>query len=251
MSASVMLVTGGSRGIGAATAHLAAAAGYRVVVNYAANSAAADMVVGDIIADGGQAFAIGADVSDEEAVLAMFEQIDVRYGRLDGLVNNAGVVDDAERLEDMSMDRLRRMFEINVFGTMLCAREAVKRMSSAHGGRGGTIVNLSSASVTLGSPSQFIDYASSKGAVETFTMALAKEVVGEKIRVNAVRPGIIDTEIHASGGDPDRVARLGSSLPMGRAGTAQEVASAIIWLSSDVSSYTTGAVVDVSGGRAV
>ncbi|MEI2385590.1 SDR family oxidoreductase [Breoghania sp. JC706] len=251
MSAPVMLVTGGSRGIGAATARLAGEYGYHVVVNYMSDAAAAELVVADIVADGGKAYAVRADISDENAILAMYEELDRRCGRLDVLVNNAGVVDEAARLEDMTAERLHRMFDVNVIGSMLCAREAVARMSAGHGGRGGAIVNVSSAAARIGSPAQYIDYAVAKGAIDTFTMALAKEVVEDRIRVNAVRPGIIDTEIHASGGDPDRVARLGSSLPMGRAGTADEVARAILWLASDAASYTTGAVVDVSGGRAI
>ena len=251
MSAPVMLVTGGSRGIGAATARLAGECGYHVVVNYMSDAAAAELVVADIVADGGKAYAVRADISGENAILAMYEELDRRCGRLDVLVNNAGIVDEAARLEDMTAERLHRMFDVNVIGSMLCAREAVTRMSARHGGRGGAIVNVSSASARIGSPAQYIDYAAAKGAIDTFTMALAKEVVADRIRVNAVRPGIIDTEIHASGGDPDRVARLGSSLPMGRAGTADEVARAILWLASDAASYTTGAVVDVSGGRAI
>ncbi|PTW62951.1 glucose 1-dehydrogenase [Breoghania corrubedonensis] len=251
MSAPVMLVTGGSRGIGAATARLAAECGYHVVVNYMSDAAAAEFVVGDIIADGGKAYAVRADISDENAILAMYDELDGRLGRLDVLVNNAGIVDEVARLEDMSAERLHRMFDVNVIGSMLCAREAVSRMSVNHGGRGGAIVNVSSASARIGSPAQYIDYAAAKGAIDTFTMALAKEVVADRIRVNAVRPGIIDTDIHASGGDPDRVARVGASLPMGRAGTADEVARAILWLASDAASYTTGAVVDVSGGRAI
>ena len=246
-----MLVTGASRGIGAATARLAGECGYRVLVNYANDAAAAELVVTDITADGGEAFALRADIADEDAVLAMYGELDDRFGRLDVLVNNAGVVDAAERLEDMTAERLHRMFDINVIGSMLCAREAVRRMTPDNGGAGGAIVNLSSASARIGSPAQYIDYAAAKGAIDTFTMALAKEVAGDRIRVNAVRPGIIDTEIHASGGDPDRVARLGAGLPMGRAGTAEEVARAILWLASDAASYTTGAVIDVSGGRAV
>ena len=251
MTAPVMLVTGGSRGIGAATARLAGECGYNVVVNYMSDAAAAELVVADIVADGGKAYAVRADISDENAILAMYEELDRRCGRLDVLVNNAGIVDEAARLEDMTAERLHRMFDVNVIGSMLCAREAVTRMSAHHGGRGGAIVNISSTAARIGSPAQYIDYAAAKGAIDTFTMALAKEVVADRIRVNAVRPGIIDTEIHASGGDPDRVRRLGSSLPMGRAGTAEEVARAILWLASDAASYTTGAVVDVSGGRAI
>ena len=251
MAEGVLIVTGGSRGIGAATARLGARIGYTVVVNYASNADAADAVVGEIEAAGGKAIAVQARIEAEaDVMMRLFEAAD-GLGRLTGLVNNAGVVDVAERVDEMSFDRLRRMFDVNVLGSILCAREAVKRMSTRHGGKGGGIVNVSSASARLGSPTQYVDYAAAKGAIESFTIGLGKEVADEGVRVNAVRPGIIDTEIHASGGAPDRVAQLAASLPMHRAGSAAEVAAAILWLLSDASSYTTAATIDVSGGRAV
>ena len=245
----VLLVTGGSRGIGAAVALLAAKQGYAVAVNFNGNQAAADGVVRQIRDGGGTAICVQADVSDEAAVLAMFARIDAELGRLTALVNNAGVVDMPSRVDAMSVARLRRMFDINVLGSFICAREAVLRMSTRHGGTGGCIVNLSSAAARLGSPGQYVDYAAAKGAIDTFTMGLAKEVAAEGIRVNAVRPGIIDTDIHASGGIPDRVAQMTPLVPMQRAGTAHEVAEAVVWLLSNASSYTTGSVVDVTGGR--
>ena len=245
----VVLVTGGSRGIGAATALLAARRGYAVAVNYGSRAAAAESVVAQIRAAGGRALAVQADVAQEDQVLAMFAQIDAQLGRLTALVNNAGVVDVSARVEDMSAARFRRMFDINVFGTFLCAREAVRRMGRRHGGRGGAIVNLSSAASRLGSPGQYVDYAAAKGAVDVFTVGLAKEVAADGIRVNAVRPGLIQTEIHASGGLPDRVRDLAHEVPMRRGGTAEEVAQLIVWLLSEEASYTTMALVDVSGGR--
>ncbi len=245
----VVLVTGGSRGIGAATALLAATGGYAVAVNYVSQPAAADAVVGRIRAAGGEALAVPGDVAREDDVLRLFETVDAKLGRLTALVNNAGVVDVSARLEDMSFARLKRMFDINVLGSMLCAREAVKRMSTRHGGAGGAIVNVSSAASRLGSPGQYLDYAAAKGAVDAFTIGLAKEVAGEGIRVNAVRPGLIATDIHASGGLPDRVRDLAHLVPMGRGGTAQEVAQAIVWLLSPAASYTTMSLLDVSGGR--
>ena len=249
MSDKVLLVTGGSRGIGAATARLAAANGWAVAVNYTAHSLAADEVVRAIRAAGGQAIAVQADVADEAQVLKMFAHIDAKLGRLTGLVNNAGVVDHAQRVEDMSVARWRRMFDINVIGSMLCAREAVRRMAPRHGGAGGAIVNVSSAAARLGSPGEYVDYAAAKGAIDAFTIGLAKEVAADGIRVNAVRPGLIETEIHASGGRPDRVAALQHQVPMQRGGTAEEVAQTILWLLSDAASYTTMSLVDVSGGR--
>ena len=245
----VLLVTGASRGIGAATALLAARRGYAVAVNYTANAKAADDVVARIRADGGQAIAVQADVAQEEQVLAMFKAVDQELGRLTALVNNAGVVDVAARLDEMSLARLKRMFDINVIGSLLCAREAVRRMSTRHGGAGGAIVNVSSAAARLGSPSQYLDYAAAKGAIDAFTLGLAKEVAAEGIRVNAVRPGLIETDIHASGGIPDRVRQLAHQVPMQRGGTADEVAEAIVWLLSPQASYTTMSLVDVSGGR--
>ena len=245
----VLLITGGSRGIGAATALLAASQGYAVAVNYTANSLAADEVVRQIRAGGGTAITVQADVAIESDVLAMFNKVDARLGRLAALVNNAGVVDVASRVDAMSLERLQRMFAINVFGSFLCAREAVKRMSTRYGGEGGSIVNVSSAAARLGAPGQYVDYAAAKGAMDTFTIGLAKEVALEGIRVNAVRPGIIDTEIHASGGLPHRARDLAPQVPMQRAGTALEVAEAIVWLLGVNSSYTTGTLLDVTGGR--
>ena len=245
----VVLITGGSRGIGAATALLAARQGYAVAVNYTANSLAADEVVRLIRADGGQAITVQADVAREADVLAMFEKVDAKFGRLTALVNNAGVVDQTSRVDAMSMARLQRMFEVNVFGSFLCAREAVKRMSTRYGGGGGGIVNVSSAAAKLGAPGQYVDYAAAKGAIDSFTIGLAKEVALEGIRVNAVRPGIIETDIHASGGLPNRAREMAPLVPMQRAGTAHEVAEAIVWLLSNQSSYSTGVLVDVTGGR--
>ncbi len=245
----VLLVTGGGRGIGAATARLAASQGWAVAVNYTANSLAADEVVRGIRELGGTAITVQADVADEAQVLAMFQKIDAKLGRLTGLVNNAGVVDVSARVDEMSVARWRRMFDINVIGSMLCAREAVRRMSTKHGGEGGSIVNVSSAASRLGSPGQYVDYAAAKGAIDAFTIGLAKEVGGEGVRVNAVRPGLIETEIHASGGLPTRVRDLQHLVPMQRGGTADEVAQAIVWLLSDAASYTTMSLLDVSGGR--
>jgi len=249
MSDKVLLVTGGSRGIGAATCRLAAKAGWAVAVNYSANSLAADEVVRAIRAEGGRAMAVQAQVEDEAQVLRMFEQIDAKFGRLTGLVNNAGVVDQRARLDEMDVARWRRMFDINVIGSLLCAREAVRRMSPKHGGAGGAIVNLSSAAARLGSPAEYVDYAASKGAIDSFTVGLAKELAAENIRVNAVRPGLIDTDIHASGGRPDRLRELAPQIPMQRGGQADEVASLIVWLLSDAASYTTMSLIDVSGAR--
>ncbi len=245
----VLIVTGGSRGIGAATALLAAGKGYAVAVNYTSNAAAANEVVGQIRGAGGRAIAVRADVAREDEVLAMFETVDTALGRLTALVNNAGVVDVTARVDEMSMARLKRMFDINVIGSMICAREAVRRMSTRHGGAGGAIVNVSSAAARLGAPGQYVDYAAAKGAIDAFTVGLAKEVAGDGIRVNAVRPGLIETDIHASGGIPDRVQKLAHQVPMQRGGTALEVAEAIVWLLSPQASYTTMSLVDVSGGR--
>ena len=245
----VLLVTGGGRGIGAATARRAAADGWRVAVNYAANAQAADAVVQAIRAAGGSAIAVQADVADEAQVMRMFERVDAELGRLTGLVNNAGVVAPGAPLAAHDAARWRRMFDVNVIGTLLCAREAVRRMSTAQGGAGGSIVNVSSGAARLGAPGEYVDYAASKGAVDAFTIGLAKEVAAEGIRVNAVRPGLIDTEIHASGGRPERVAQLAHQVPMGRGGTADEVAEAIVWLLSGQASYTTMSLIEITGGR--
>ncbi len=245
----ILLITGGSRGIGAATALQAARAGYAVAVNYSSNALAADEVVRQIRQGGGTAITVQADVAEESQVLAMFEKVDAELGRLTALVNNAGVVDQTSRVDGMSVARLKRMFDINVIGTMVCAREAVKRMSTRYQGAGGAIVNVSSVAARLGAPGQYVDYAAAKGAVDVFTIGLAKEVAAEGIRVNAVRPGIITTDIHASGGLPDRARDLAPQVPMQRAGSADEVAQGIVWLLGSGSSYTTGALLDIGGGR--
>jgi NAD(P)-dependent dehydrogenase (short-subunit alcohol dehydrogenase family) len=245
----VVLVTGASRGIGAATALLAAKQGWAVVVNFVSNSLAADEIVRQIRANGGTAMTIQTDVAIEADVMRMFRTVDAKLGRISGLVNNAGVVDMPSRVDGMSVERLTRMWTTNITSSFVCACEAVKRMSTRLGGDGGSIVNLSSAAARLGSPNQYVDYAASKAAIDTFTIGLAKEVAMEGIRVNAVRPGIIDTDIHASGGLPDRAAQLAPLVPMQRAGTANEVAEAIVWLLSDSSSYTTGSILEVTGGR--
>jgi NAD(P)-dependent dehydrogenase (short-subunit alcohol dehydrogenase family) len=248
-SAGTVLVTGASRGIGAAVAWQCAQQGWAVAVNYANDRAAADRVVERILATGGTALALQADVADEAEVLRLFETIDRELPPLRALVNNAGVIDRSARVDAISIERLQRMFGINVYGSFICAREAVRRMSTRHGGTGGAIVNLSSAAARLGAPGQYVDYAAAKGAIDAFTVGLAKEVATEGIRVNAVRPGIIETDIHASGGHPDRAREMAPTVPMQRAGSADEVAAAIVWLLSDASSYTTGAVIDVTGGR--
>jgi NAD(P)-dependent dehydrogenase (short-subunit alcohol dehydrogenase family) len=244
----VVIITGGSRGIGRATALAAATRGFRVCIGYASNEAAAKQVVSAIEAKNGKAIAVKCDVGDERDILALFKAADA-FGTLGALVNNAGIVGTTSRVDEMSVERIQRMMAVNVTGSILCAREAVKRMSTRHGGKGGVIINLSSVAAKLGSPSVYVDYASSKGAIDSFTIGLGHEVAGEGIRVAAIRPGLIDTEIHASGGDPDRPHRLSSSVPMKRVGTADEIANAIVWLISDEASYVTSAILDVSGGR--
>lgn len=244
-----LIVTGASRGIGAATARLAAARGYAVCVNYRENRDAADAVVAAIAKAGGTAVAVAGDVAKEADVLRLFDACAARLGRLAALVNNAGILEHHMRVDEMSAGRLERVFATNVVGAFLCAREAVRRMSTKHGGAGGAIVNVSSVAATLGSPNEYVDYAASKGAIDTLTVGLAKEVALEGIRVNGVRPGVIHTEIHASGGEPDRVERVKAAVPMKRGGTPEEVARAILWLLSEESSYCTGASIDVSGGR--
>jgi NAD(P)-dependent dehydrogenase (short-subunit alcohol dehydrogenase family) len=245
----IIIVTGGSRGIGAATARLAATRGYAVCVNYRSNIAAADQVVSAITRSGGRAIAVQADLAVESDVVTLFETCDREFGRLTALVNNAAILETQSRVENIDAARLQRVFATNVTGAFICAREAVKRMSTKHGGRGGAIVNVSSAASRIGGAEEYVDYAASKGAIDTLTLGLAKEVATEGIRVNAVRPGVIRTEIHASGGEPGRVDRVKASVPMQRGGDADEVAKAILWLLSGEASYTTGAFLDVSGGR--
>lgn len=245
----VMLITGASRGIGAATALLAAERGYAVAINYRREREAAEALVAKITGAGGKARAFAADVANEGDVLQLFREVDEAFGHVDVLVNNAGILERQMRLEDMDVARLQRVFAVNVTGTFLCCREAIKRMARKHGGNGGSIVNVSSMASRLGSPNEYIDYAAAKGAVDSLTIGLAKEVAAEGIRVNAVRPGLIKTEIHASGGEPGRVERLQAAIPLGRGGEAEEVARAILFLASDESSYSTGSFVDVSGGR--
>ncbi len=245
----VMLITGASRGIGAATARLAGQHGYTVCVNYLSNREQAEMVVKDIVDGGGKALAVQANVADANDIERLFHICDLELGTLSVLVNNAGILEKQMRLEDIDAGRLERVLATNVTGAFLCAREAVKRMSTRHGGKGGAIVNVSSAASRLGSPGEYVDYAASKGAIDTMTVGLSKEVAGEGIRVNAVRPGIIEADSHASGGEPGRVARIGPTLPMGRGGTAEEIAEAIVWLASDKASYVTGTFIEASGGR--
>lgn len=249
MSNKTILITGGGRGIGAACALLAAAAGYRVCINYVADREAAAGVVDAIVRGGGAAFALRADVAVEAEVERMFAEVDARFGRLDALVNNAGVLAPQMRVDQMSAERIARIMATNVVGSILCAREAVRRMSTRHGGRGGAIVNVSSRAGVLGAAGEYVDYAASKAALDALTIGLAKEVALEGIRVNGVRPGLIHTDMHASGGEPGRVERLRSSVPMGRGGQAQEVAKAVLWLLSGEASYSTGTFIDVSGGR--
>jgi NAD(P)-dependent dehydrogenase (short-subunit alcohol dehydrogenase family) len=245
----VLVVTGASRGIGAATARLAASRGYAVCVNFRENEAAARGIVTAIQEGGGEAIAVQADVASEGDVVRLFATVDEKLGTVTGLVNNAGMLEKQSKVETMTAERIVRVLTTNVVGSFLCAREAVRRMSSERGGRGGVIVNLSSAAARLGGSGEYVDYAASKGAVDTLTVGLAREVAGEGIRVNAVRPGIIETEIHASGGDPQRAERKGPLAPLGRAGRVDEVAHAILWLLSSEASYVTGAILDVTGGR--
>lgn len=245
----IMLITGASRGIGAATARLAARNGYAVCINYRAQQEAAEKLAHEIEASGGKAIAVGADVSLEADVQRLFDTLDRRLGPLTALVNNAGMLETQMRVDAMPAERMMRVLATNVLGTMLCAREAVRRMSTRRGGTGGAIVNVSSMAARLGSPNEYVDYAAAKGAVDTFTMGLAKEVGAEGIRVNAVRPGLIYTDMHAAGGEPGRIERLKDSVPLKRGGQPEEVANAILWLLSDEASYTTGTFIDVSGGR--
>jgi len=244
-----MLITGASRGIGAATARLAAQQGYALCLNYHQRSDAASVVLEQVRGLGVTAIAVKADVADEAQVLHMFDVIDREFGRLDVLVNNAGMLEQQMRLEQMDAARWSRVLGANVIGSFLCAREAIKRMSTRHGGQGGAIVNISSVAARLGAPGEYIDYAAAKGAIDSMTLGLAKEVASEGLRVNAVRPGVIHTEIHAAGGEPDRVERVKASVPMGRGGQAEEIAEAILWLASEQASYTSGALLDVAGGR--
>ena len=245
----VMLITGASRGIGAATARLAARQGYALCLNYRQREDAALWLLDEVRALGAHAIAVKADVAEEDQVLELFAALDHEFGQLDVLVNNAGMLERQMRLEQMDAARWARVLGANVIGSFLCAREAIKRMSTRHGGQGGAIVNLSSVAARLGAPGEYIDYATAKGAIDSMTLGLAKEVAGEGIRVNAVRPGVVHTEIHASGGEPDRVERIKASVPMGRGGQAEEIAEAILWLASEQASYTSGALLDVSGGR--
>lgn len=249
MTSRILLITGASRGIGAATARLAAARGYAVCISYRERRDAADALVAEIEQAGGKAIAVQADVADEAQIVKLFEAVDRELGRPTALVNNAGILEKQMRVDQMDAARLSRVFAANVIGSFLCAREAVKRMSTLHGGAGGAIVNLSSAASRIGSPGEYVDYAASKAAIDTLTLGLAKEVAAEGIRVNAVRPGVIYTDIHASGGEPGRVDRVKSWIPMQRGGQAEEVARAVLWLLSDEASYTTGAILDVAGGR--
>jgi NAD(P)-dependent dehydrogenase (short-subunit alcohol dehydrogenase family) len=245
----VMVITGAGRGIGAATARMAAQRGYAVCVNYRADRSAADALTTDIIRTGGKAIAVAADIALESDVDRLFRSVDRELGAPDALVNNAGVLETQMRVEAMSAERIARIFATNVIGSMLCAREAIRRMSTQHGGRGGAIVNVSSMAARLGGPNEYVDYAASKGAIDTFTVGLSKEVAGAGIRVNAVRPGLIYTDMHASGGEPGRIERLKHAVPMQRGGQPEEVAAAILWLLSDEATYTTGTFIDVSGGR--
>lgn len=245
----VILITGGSRGVGAATARLAAAQGYNVAISYVSNEAAALAVAADVEAAGRQALAVRTDSANPGQVVQLFEKIDQRFGRIDVLVNNAGIIAKQSRLEDLGFERMQRIFAVNAIGPILCAQQAAKRMSHRHGGRGGVVINISSASARLGSPNEYVDYAASKGALETFTTGFAKEVAREGIRVNCVRPGHIYTEMHASGGEPGRVDHVKDTIPMGRGGQPEEVARAILWLASSEASFVTGTFLDATGGK--
>ncbi|ABD70850.1 short-chain dehydrogenase/reductase SDR [Rhodoferax ferrireducens T118] len=245
----IILITGGSRGIGAAIAHLAAEAGYAVCISYLHHRAAAEAVVAAITQKNGIAMAVQADVAIEEDVIRLFKHVDASFGPLTALVNNAGILERQARVDEMDSTRIQRIFATNVVGSFICSREAVRRMSTRHAGKGGAIVNMSSRASHLGAPGEYVDYAASKAAIDTLTIGLAKEVAAEGIRVNAVSPGIIYTDIHASGGDPQRVDRVKASVPMKRGGYPEEVAKAVLWLLSDDASYTTGASIDVAGGR--
>ncbi len=247
--APLILITGGSRGVGAATARLAAARGYDVAISYVANEPAALAVVADVQAAGRRALAVQADSADPEQVAQLFAAIDRTFGRIDVLVNNAGVLATQSRLEDLGHERMQRIFAVNAIGPMLCAQQAVKRMAYRHNGPGGVVINVSSGAARLGSPNEYIDYAASKGALETFTIGLSKEVAREGIRVNCVRPGHIYTDMHASGGEPGRVDRVKDSIPMGRGGQPEEVAQAILWLAGAEASFVTGTFLDVTGGK--
>ncbi|MGD8427703.1 MAG: SDR family oxidoreductase [Balneolaceae bacterium] len=245
----VVVITGGSRGIGAATAKIAASQGYAICVNYLKNRKAANAIVNEITSNGGQAIAVAADVAKESDVVKMFEIVDKELGTVTSLVNNAGILDTQCRVDEVTANRINRIFSVNITGCFLCSREAIRRMSSRHGGMGGAIVNVSSAASRLGSPGEYVDYAASKGAVDTLTIGLSKEIAAENIRVNAVRPAFIYTDIHADGGEANRVDRVKESIPMKRGGHPEEVARTIIWLLSEEASYVTGTFVDLSGGK--
>jgi NAD(P)-dependent dehydrogenase (short-subunit alcohol dehydrogenase family) len=247
--APLILITGGSRGVGAATARLAAAQGYDVAISFVSNEAAALAVVRDVEALGRRALAVRADSADPEQITQLFAAIDRKFGRIDVLVNNAAIIARQSRLENIELDRMQRIFAVNTIGPMLCAQQAAKRMSQRHNGRGGVVINISSTAARLGSPNEYVDYAASKGALETFTTGFAKEVAREGIRVNCIRPGHIYTEMHASGGEPNRVDRIKDTIPLGRGGQPEEVAKAILWLASDEASFITGTFLDVTGGK--